>query len=179
MKCVAVLKADEGKFPIKMREQAINASCNFLNSKGLFPEDDDDSDEMVFGDDDFPCDAEEEETPADDVIPEVSEEGFHEKKIKVVKKEGGKKGSELAGAADMGGIEYFTTTAETPEGDSRLLEIVNQEMNAEIDPAEEETKGGSKHVAKCVLSAGDKQLAIVTYVPKSLLGKVVAGEWMT
>ena len=27
----------------------------------------------------------------------------------VVKKEGGKKGAELAGAADMGGIEYFTT----------------------------------------------------------------------
>ena len=36
---------------------------------------------------------------------EVDESGYHEKKLKVVKKEGGKKGAELAGAADMGGIE--------------------------------------------------------------------------
>jgi hypothetical protein len=114
-----------------------------------------------------------------DELPKVSEEGYHEKKVKVVKKEGGKKGAELAGAADMGGIEYFTTTADTPEGDSTLLEIVVQEMNADVDPEAEETKGGSKHVAKCVLSAGDKQLAIVTYVPKSLLGKINAGEWIS
>merc|ERR1719482_2316145 len=65
----------------------------------------------------------------------------------VVKKEGGKKGAELAGAADMGGIEYFTTVVDTPEGDPRLVEIVCQEMNADIDPQAEETKGGSKHVA--------------------------------
>ena len=37
---------------------------------------------------------------------EVDESGYHEKKLKVVKKEGGKKGAELAGAADMGGIEF-------------------------------------------------------------------------
>ena len=50
----------------------------------------------------------------------------------MVKKEGGKKGAEIAGAADMGGIEYFTTTCETPEGDPRLLEIVCQEMNVKV-----------------------------------------------
>ena len=97
----------------------------------------------------------------------------------VVKKEGGKKGSELAGAADMGGIEYFTTTCETPEGDCRLLEILCQEMNAKVDPTAEETKGGSARVAKLVLSASDKQLALVAYVPKSKEGGVLsAKEWI-
>jgi len=95
-----------------------------------------------------------------------------------VKKEGGKKGSEIAGAADMGGIEYFTTTAETPEGNPQLLEMVVQEMNANVDPLAEETKGGSKHVAKCVLSASDKQLAVVCYVPKEKTSKLSAKLWI-
>jgi len=113
-----------------------------------------------------------------DDLPEVSEEGYHEKKVKVVKKEGGKKGAEIAGQADMGGIEYFTTTCETPDGDPKLLEMVVQEMNANVDPQAEETKGGSKHVAKCVLSASDKQLAICCYVPKSKTDKLLATDWL-
>jgi hypothetical protein len=113
-----------------------------------------------------------------DDLPPVSEEGYHEKKVKVVKKEGGKKGAEIAGAADMGGIEYFTTTCETPDGDTKLLEIVVQEMNGDVDPQAEETKGGSKHVAKCVLSASDKQLAICCYVPKSKTDKLLAAAWL-
>merc|ERR1719473_1920280 len=120
---------------------------------------------MVFGDDDFPCDHEEEPATAGWPVPAVDEAGVHEKKLKVVKKEGGKKGAEIAGAGDMGGIEFFTTTCETPEGDPRLVEIVCQEMNAPVDPAAEETKGGSGHVAKMLLSACDAQLALVAYVP--------------
>merc|ERR1719321_50512 len=56
-KAVAVVKQDgeKGKFPVKLRDEAINASIAFLKSKGLFPDKDDSSDEMVFGDDDFPC----------------------------------------------------------------------------------------------------------------------------
>jgi len=55
-KCVAVLEADEkgGKFPIKLRDEGVSFSIGFLKSKGLFPDQDDDSDEMIFGDDDFP-----------------------------------------------------------------------------------------------------------------------------
>lgn len=44
-----------GKFPIKLRDEGIAASISFLKAKGVFPEDDDDEDEMCFGDDDFPC----------------------------------------------------------------------------------------------------------------------------
>ena len=37
-------------------DEGIGASITLLKSKGLFPDKpDDDSDEMVFGDDDFPC----------------------------------------------------------------------------------------------------------------------------
>ena len=91
---------------------------------------------------------------------------YHEGKTKKVAKEGGKKGSEIAGAADMGGIEYFTTTCDTPDGDATLLELVMQEMNVPVDPTAEETKGGSGHVGKMILSASDKQLALVAYVPQ-------------
>jgi hypothetical protein len=108
----------------------------------------------------------------------VDESGYHEKKLKVVKKEGGKKGAEIAGAADMGGIEYFTTTVETPEGDPRLVEIVMQEMNVKVDPTAEETKGGAGHVGKLLLSASDAQLALVAYVPKEKVGKIAAKDWL-
>merc|ERR1739845_133815 len=46
--------SDKNIFPLKIREAMIVEANNFLRKKGLFPEDDDDEDEMVFGDDDFP-----------------------------------------------------------------------------------------------------------------------------
>ncbi|KAJ1635129.1 nucleoside diphosphate kinase [Pavlovales sp. CCMP2436] len=39
-------------------------------------------------------------------------------------KEGGKKGVELEGASDMGGLEFFCTQVDTPDGDMMLLEEV-------------------------------------------------------
>jgi hypothetical protein len=47
-------------------------------------------------------------------------------------------------------------------------------MNAEVDEAAEERKGGAGHLGKMLLSAGDKQVAIVCHVPKAL--QVCAGE---
>jgi hypothetical protein len=43
------------------------------------------------------------------------------KRMKAAVKEGGKKGVELAGCADMGGLEFFTTQIEKAEGDLVLL----------------------------------------------------------
>merc|ERR1719359_169002 len=51
-------------------------------------------------------------------------------------------------------------------------------MNAKVDPTAEETKGGSGHVAKCLLSASDAQLAIVCYVPADKTSKISAKEWI-
>merc|ERR1740116_370599 len=55
--CIGRVKtnADKGVFPLKIREPMILEANNFLRKKGLFPEDDSDDDEMVFGDDDFPA----------------------------------------------------------------------------------------------------------------------------
>jgi len=54
--CTGIVKtnSDKGIFPLKIREALILEANNFLRKKGLFPEDDSDDDEMVFGDDDFP-----------------------------------------------------------------------------------------------------------------------------
>merc|ERR1719476_1166522 len=48
------VKADGDKnvFPLKIREPMILEANNFLRKKGLFPEDNDDDDDYVFGDDD-------------------------------------------------------------------------------------------------------------------------------
>merc|ERR1719396_12510 len=46
--------SDKGVFPLKIREPMILEANNFLRNLGLFPEDKDSDDEMVFGDDDFP-----------------------------------------------------------------------------------------------------------------------------
>merc|ERR1711957_370519 len=43
------------------------------------------------------------------------------KKLKKVLKEGGKRGVEIEGAADMGGLQFFCTSVDEPEGDCDLL----------------------------------------------------------
>mmetsp|Transcript_31724 Transcript_31724/g.79233 ORF Transcript_31724/g.79233 Transcript_31724/m.79233 type:complete len:384 (+) Transcript_31724:49-1200(+) len=94
-------------------------------------------------------------------------------------KEGGKKGVELEGASDMGGLEFFCTQVDTPDGDMMLLEEAVKAMNAESDPTEEERKGGAGHIGKIVFSAGAKQLIMVAYVPEDKQPKVNATEWLT
>merc|ERR1719197_1784747 len=54
----------EDRFPIKLKDEALQKSIQFLVKIGVFPDKDDDSeDEMVFGDDDFPCDQDEAPPP--------------------------------------------------------------------------------------------------------------------
>merc|ERR1712167_25191 len=99
-------------------------------------------------------------------------------KLKKVVKEGGKRGVEIEGAADMGGLQFFCTSVDEPEGDVDLLvECVNA-MNAKSDPTEEERKGGSGHIGKMVFSAGIAQLAIEAYVPDVKQGELVCRDWL-
>ena len=44
--------ADKGKFPLKDKDASMAAAFDYLRKHDAFPEDNDDSDEMVFGDDD-------------------------------------------------------------------------------------------------------------------------------
>jgi len=48
-----VVRASADKYPIKLKEPGITAAIRILKDKGLFPNEDDD-DDLVFGDDDFP-----------------------------------------------------------------------------------------------------------------------------
>lgn len=99
-------------------------------------------------------------------------------KLKKVRKEGGKRGVEIEGAADMGGLQFFCTSVDEPNGDiDHLLESVKA-MNAKSDPSEEERKGGSGHIGKMVFSAGTEQLAIVAYVPEAKKEDLKSDEWL-
>merc|ERR1719453_2541671 len=82
--------------------------------------------------------------PAPPQVPK----GCDPKVAKVVSKEGGKKGSEIAGAADMGGLEFMNVSVDSPEGDLDLMKLLVDNMNVPVDPAAEETKGGAGHVGK-------------------------------
>lgn len=100
------------------------------------------------------------------------------KKLKKVIKEGGKRGVEIEGAADMGGLQFFCTSVDEPQGDLALLEECAKAMNAKSDPTEEERKGGSGHIGKMIFSAGTEQLAICAYVPESKQGELSCEEWL-
>jgi hypothetical protein len=98
--------------------------------------------------------------------------------LKKVIKEGGKRGVEIEGAADMGGLQFFCTSVEEPDGDLEMLEESLKAMNAKSDPTEEERKGGSGHIGKMIFSAGAKQLAVVAYVPEEKHGELVSEDWL-
>jgi CxxC motif-containing protein len=120
---------------------------------------------------------EKEEAPAKELTPEEVE-AARKKKLKATIKEGGKRGVEIEGAADMGGLQFFCTSVDEPEGDLALLEECAKAMNAKSDPTEEERKGGSGHIGKMVFSAGIEQLAVVAYVPAEKQAECNCEEWI-
>jgi len=120
------------------------------------------------------------QTPEEKAAKEAAK--AREKLLKAIVKEGGKKGVEIEGASDMGGLDFFCTTMELPEGELELLEMSMVAMNAEPDPEAEDRKGCSGHVGKMIFSAAVEQLAIVGYVPdgehNKSADKVDIGAWI-
>jgi len=100
------------------------------------------------------------------------------KQMKKVIKEGGKRGVEIEGAADMGGLQYFCTSLEEVQGDLEFIEKSMEAMNAKSDPTEEERKGGSGAIGKMIFSAGPDKLAICAYVPDALTKDNQADVWL-
>eukprot|EP00659_Diplonema_papillatum_P004466 gene4466-6923_t len=88
-----------------------------------------------------------------------------EKKIKAVVKEGGKKGQDLTGMAEMGSLFQQANLTE-PEGKMDLLEMALEAMNKEVDPEGEERKGGAAGVAKILLSGNDDMFCAIVHVPE-------------
>ncbi|GIL92146.1 hypothetical protein Vretimale_12214 [Volvox reticuliferus] len=100
---------------------------------------------------------------------------------KAAKKEGGKKGVDLSGMSDLGGVKFFNVTLETPNGDLELMKIALEGMNAEVDETAEERKGGAGELGKMLLSAGDKTLALLCNIPEALAESyphVKAADWV-
>jgi hypothetical protein len=121
-----------------------------------------------------------EKTISDDVIvdgPALKGE-YNEKKLAKIRKEGGKKGVEIEGAADMGGLQFFNTTVDLPEGNLELLIESMKAMNAKSNPSEEERKGGAGKIGKILLNCTDDVLCAVCYVPKHKTAEVKANEWL-
>eukprot|EP00928_Gymnodinium_smaydae_P003493 TRINITY_DN1124_c0_g1_i2.p1 TRINITY_DN1124_c0_g1~~TRINITY_DN1124_c0_g1_i2.p1 ORF type:complete len:1257 (+),score=326.05 TRINITY_DN1124_c0_g1_i2:64-3771(+) len=98
--------------------------------------------------------------------------------LKKVIKEGGKRGVEIEGAADMGGLQFFCTSVDLPDGDLELIEQSVIAMNAKCDPTEEERKGGSGHIGKMIFSAGSARLAVAAYVPKEKQSELKCEDWL-
>lgn len=58
---------------------------------------------------------------------------FDAKTIAAANKEGGKKGQDLIGMADMGGIKFFNVAIDNSQGEWELLEACMQGANREVD----------------------------------------------
>jgi len=104
---------------------------------------------------------------------------FNEKKIKAVLKEGGKKAQDVAGVADLGGLDFFCTSVDSADGEIDLLRAAMDAMNAECEPDSEERRGGAGHVGKVLVSSSEKKaVAIVAYVPEDKQDKLDAKTWI-
>ena len=107
--------------------------------------------------------------------------GFKEKDVAKVFKEGGKKGVEIEGAADMSGLTCFCTRIQNAKGEVKLLEVAMEGMNAIPDPSdEEERKGCSGKISKIIISESEEkgQIAMVAYVAEETKDKLNAKDWL-
>eukprot|EP00056_Hartaetosiga_gracilis_P018771 m.11838 g.11838 ORF g.11838 m.11838 type:complete len:242 (+) comp7049_c0_seq1:75-800(+) len=94
-----------------------------------------------------------------------------EKQIKAALKEGGKKGQDIAGLYDMGGISFYHISLEKCEGSMELVLKAMEGANKKVDEGADDRKGGAGHVGKMFLSSNNDQVAIACFVPKELQEK--------
>jgi len=94
-------------------------------------------------------------------------------------KEGGKKGQDLAGMAEMGGVNFFHLAMDVPNGNFDELEAAINAANREVDPTAEDRKGGAGEYGKIFFSAGDEALIAIAHVPENLKSQVDIKEWLT
>jgi hypothetical protein len=112
------------------------------------------------------------------LIPAPTEAALAHKGLKAIVKEGGKRGVEIEGAGDMGGLQFFCTKVEKPSDSVDMLIESMRAMNALSDPEAEERKGGSRNIGKMICSEGNKGVPVVAYVPEHQTRKVKADQWL-
>lgn len=102
-----------------------------------------------------------------------------DKQMKAALKEGGKKGQDLAGMRDMGGVKYFSVAVESANGKWELMDAILEGMNKEVDPNAEDRKGGAGDIGKCLLFADENALLILNHLPKCLSEEISQEEWFS
>jgi len=70
---------------------------------------------------------------------------------KAAQKEGGKKGQDLSGMCDIGGMTYFTVVMQDCGGEWDLLQLAMDGANKEVDPDGDDRKGGAHELIKCFM----------------------------
>lgn len=90
------------------------------------------------------------------------------KLLKNALKEGGKKGQDICGLSDMGGVKFFHVSVESPEGDWELMDKVFEGFNLEVDESAEDRKGGAGGLGKVILSYNDDKLIWICHLPEEI-----------
>jgi hypothetical protein len=101
--------------------------------------------------------------------------------LAAAKKEGGKKGQDLIGMCDIGGMKYFTVTMEQCDGNWELLQLAMDGANKPVDPEGDDRKGGAGELGKCFLSVGSDgaDCKMLFHMPKDKQGDLSLKEWAT
>ena len=110
-------------------------------------------------------------------IESTKEKTYSEKIRALARKEGAKKGQDLSGLEDMGGVHYFHVALENCEGSWELVEEAMKGANTEVDPKAEDRSGGAQNIGKAFLSASVDRLCIYLHVPSKLSTVVPIEEW--
>lgn len=101
----------------------------------------------------------------------------NEKSIKAAVKEGGKKGQDIAGLADMGGVSFFHVSLDQALGNLELLRHSLAGFNKPVDKDAEDRKGGAGGIGKFLFTYNDEKLLFLCHVPKELHEKASVAEW--
>jgi hypothetical protein len=100
------------------------------------------------------------------------------KQLKAAVKEGGKKGQDLIGMHEMGGMKYFTVAMEQCDGSWELLEAAMQAANKEVDPEGDDRKGGAGNLGKAFFTCdASKYVACLIHMKADLQGDLTIKEW--
>lgn len=102
-----------------------------------------------------------------------------DKQRKAAVKEGGKKGQDVAGMSDLGGVKFFCLAVESALGQWELMDAILEGMNKEVDPNADDRKGGAGHIGKGLLFADEKVLLILCHMPKQLSETLVQADWFS
>jgi len=105
-------------------------------------------------------------------------EKAEKKAVAAATKEGGKKGQDLIGMSDLGGMKYFTVAMEKCQGRWDLLEAAMAGACKVVDEAGDDRKGGAGDLGVCFLSCDEKKdTKVIIHMNKDIQEALPIKEW--